>query len=183
MENTIKTKQINNNLRVRIVEMEENMNDPQEDYFYNGCDFVLTQNRHFYPNGTQSINDLDLVGNIDEDIKIIEKETGKKAFPLYAYIHDGVRLSLAPFSCHWDSGCMGFVLAEDEEMAKLFVSAWDNYLNEPEYGFIIEEREPLFNKDGKEVSEEWNELNSCYGYYSEDEALEVAMNCIPAKIN
>ena len=68
MENTIKTKQINNNLRVRIVEMEENMNDPQEDYFYNGCDFVLTQNRHFYPNGTQSINNFDVLVDIPDKI-------------------------------------------------------------------------------------------------------------------
>ena len=182
MENTIKTKQINNNLRVRIVET-ENMNDPQENYSYNGCGFVLTRNHDFYPKGTQSINDFELVGDIDEDVEIIEKETGKKVFPLYAYIHGCVCLSLSPFACRWDSGCLGFVLAEDEEMAKSFVAAWDHYLNDPEYGFIIEEREPLFNKNGEEVSEEWNRVDSCYGYYSEDDAMSEAMNFIPAKIN
>lgn len=182
MEDIIKTKQINNNLRVSIF-ITENMSDPQEDFFYDGCGFVLTQNRDFYPSGTQSINDFELVGNINEDIKIIEKETGKKAFPLYAYIHGDISLSLSPFSCRWDSGCMGFVLAEYEEMAKLFVKAWNDYLNEPEYGFIVEEREPLFNKDGKEVSERWNEIESCYGFASEDDAMNEAMNFIPTKIN
>lgn len=173
-------KNIHKNLRVRIIET-ENDNHPSDDYFYDDCGFVLKQNRSFYPKGARSLDDFELVGDIDEDVEIIEKETGKKVFPLYAYIHGGVRLSLAPFSCPWDSGCLGFVLAENEEMAKFFVSAWDNYLNEPEYGFIIEEREPLFNKDGEEVSEEWNEVESCYGYASEDDAMNEAMNFIPVK--
>lgn len=175
-------KQINENLRVRIV-VTENTADPTGDCFYDDCGFVLTRNHDFYPKGTQSINDFELVGDIDEDVEIIEKETGKKVFPLYAYIHGCVCLSLSPFACRWDSGCLGFVLAEDEEMAKSFVAAWDHYLNDSEYGFIIEERVPLFNKDGEEVSEEWNEVDSSYGYYSEEEAMNEALLVLPVLIS
>lgn len=173
-------KQINENLRIRIIET-DNMSDPYSLCIYEDCEFVLKSNRYFNPDRARSLDDFELVGNIDKDVEIIEKETGKKTFPLYAYVHGDVRLSLAPFSCFWDSGCLGFVLAEDEETAKSFVAAVDRYLNEPEYAYIFEEREPLFNKDGEEVSEEWNEVDSSYGYYSEEEAMNEAMNFIPVK--
>lgn len=177
---TIETKEINENLRIRIVET-ENLNNPQENCYFDKCEFVLNQNRYFEPENSRSLSDFELVGEIEADSKIISEATGKKAFPLYAYIHSCVRLSLSPFSCPWDSGCLGFVLAENEEIAKLFVESWDNYLNKPNYGFIVEEREPLFNKNGEEVSEEWNEIESCYGYGSDESAMNEAMNFIPVK--
>ena len=52
-----------------------------------------------------------------------EREDTHWVFPVYAYIHGAVALSLAPFSCPWDSGQSGYILfpndwAKDYEAAR-----------------------------------------------------------------
>ena len=170
-------KEINENLRIRIM-ASENLNDPNQNDFFKDCRFILTSNSDFYPEKTIRISDFPLVGNIEKDIEIIEEETGKKAFPLYIYRFDhSVRLYLEPISVLYP-GCDGFVLAEHEEMAKDFIKAWNHYLNDPEYGFSIEERQELFDKNGVKVTERWITKEALWGYTSPSEAMEEAMNYV-----
>lgn len=86
-------------------------------------------------------------------------------FPLYAYIHGGVALSLSrsfyPFTCSWDTSFTGFALVrrekgswnEDEayEVAEEVVKTWNCYLMGEVFGYVVEE-----------VTERFN---SCWGYY------------------
>ena len=56
--------------------------------------------------------------------------------PLYLYDHGGITISMAPFTCPWDSGQVGFIYAErkdraEEEILEAFskeVEEYDNYL-------------------------------------------------------
>ena len=101
-------------------------------------------------------------------------------FPLYAYIHSGVRLSLSPFSCPWDSGQIGQVyVAKDtartckraERIAESYVATWNQYLEGDVWGYQIE-------ADGEVV-------DSCWGIYgretAEKEALEALRPMLESK--
>ena len=91
---------------------------------------------------------------------------GYFVFPLYAYIHSGVSLSLGnscyPFTDRWDVSTTGFVLVKrakytwtrtiSEKLAQSIVNVWNDYLSGNVYGFQIED------KDG-------NDIDSCWGFY------------------
>jgi hypothetical protein len=98
---------------------------------------------------------------------------------VYAHIHGGVLLSTHGFSDPWDSGQCGIIYVEKEKLAKEFpdlsgddldakaeeilrseVEEFSHYLSGEVYGFHVE-------KDDKHV-------DSCYGYYSVEDALEAA---------
>ena len=54
-----------------------------------------------------------VLGNkaVDDPVEYAEEHKGTHwVFPVYAYVHGAVALSLAPFSCPWDSGQSGFIL-------------------------------------------------------------------------
>ena len=90
---------------------------------------------------------------------------GYYVFPVYAYVHSGVTLSMAksgyPFTCGWDTSMKGFALVkrtkgwtwtrnEAEKVAKSVVEEWDDYCTGQVYGYSID--------DYKE---------SCWGYYGD----------------
>lgn len=107
-------------------------------------------------------------------------------YPVYMYDHSGLALSLTPFSCPWDSGQVGFVFVSRTAL-------------EQESPVPIRNRGPLPKraKDwadatlksefqdyaayvagescGFEITDEEGEIvDSCYGFYSEREAMENA---------
>lgn len=100
---------------------------------------------------------------------------------VYIYVHSGVALSLAPFSCPWDSGALGVIyiskksareafhcdgdLLEErvEEAMKAEVEEYSAYLAGDVYAFRV-------MKGDEEVA-------ACYGYYGNsgrEQALEEA---------
>lgn len=103
-------------------------------------------------------------------------QTGKRlykgyhVYPVYAYIHSGVSLSLSnntyPFSDKWDVSFAGFVLIRratgsytlDQafKQAKGLIETWNQYLSGQIYGYAVED-----------LSGE--ETESCWGYYGEPE--------------
>lgn len=70
-------------------------------------------------------------------------EPGWRIFPLQAYIHGGVHLSLGGFECPWDSGQVGWVFVKEEnqwgerdgkpitheQIAQWLVDEWNSYLS------------------------------------------------------
>lgn len=101
--------------------------------------------------------------------------------PLYLYDHSGIAISLAPFTCPWDSGQVGYVIVRREKMLEEFggrkftqslknralkiaeaeVQTYDQYLKGEVYGYQIDE-------DG----------DSCWGFYGIDDCLEEAKNTV-----
>lgn len=88
-------------------------------------------------------------------------------FPVYAYIHSGVALSLGknsyPFTCNWDTSFRGFALVKRQKgwtytsnkaykVAESLIEEWNQYLSGDVYGYQIE------GPDG-------NDLDSCWGFY------------------
>lgn len=89
---------------------------------------------------------------------------GYFVFPLYAYIHSGVSLSLGrsgyPFNCPWDTSYKGFVLVKRckgwtytrkkaEELAQSEVEEWNTYLSGDVYGYN-------------------SEVGGCWGFYGDE---------------
>jgi hypothetical protein len=93
--------------------------------------------------------------------------------PVYAYIHSGIALSTVPFSCAWDSGQCGVIVARkgaeglsDEQLINTLsseVSEFSNYLVGEVYGYVI------LDDDGET-------LDSCWGFlgygYCKSQAIE-----------
>lgn len=138
----------------QVFDGSEDMDSPQDTDYYNGVTFLLEKNnRYFYPqNCSKDLSDYkEILGDtLDDGIKDLEKEFGEgNVFPLFAYIHSAIRLSLNKFNDKWDSGYFGFVIVDPdeakkyfvnfsdeytkEEYAKEFVNEWDTYLNAPAY--------------------------------------------------
>ena len=97
---------------------------------------------------------------------------GYEVFPLQAYIHGGVALSLGDFSCPWDSGQVGWVLVKltdvgegrARECAEGLVGAWNQHLSGDVWGYVITD------SAGEEVED-----GSCWGFYGLEECIEEAV--------
>ena len=100
-----------------------------------------------------------------DEIKEIEKQY--HIFPLAAYIHSGVSLSLSrkgyPFNDAWDSGYIGAVFSSKKEWrtkmkahnaAQGLIETWNEHLAGNVWGYQIED------KNGAHV-------DSCWGYYGD----------------
>lgn len=94
-------------------------------------------------------------------------------FPLYAYIHSGVSLSLSktgyPFTCRFDTSMEGFIFVKKDvkwvhplnEVAQSLVDSWNNCLSGNVYGFVI--TKDNYCKCCKNNS--IDEIDSCWGFY------------------
>jgi hypothetical protein len=114
----------------------------------------------------------------------------KVILPIYMYDHSGITISTAPFGCNFDSGQIGFIYCTakdmesdgmagtiDEDRAIVLmkgeIETYDNYLRGEVYGYRIFEQEVC---DKGHTHEE--QLDSCWGYYSEEDALHEAESII-----
>ncbi len=108
-----------------------------------------------------------------DDFKEFLKETKVIALSLYLYDHSGLTMSVAPFSCPWDSGQVGLIYIEVEQVKEEWewknlsrkriekiekilgqeVITYDDYLTGNVWYFCIE-------KDGEHV-------DSCGGFYGD----------------
>lgn len=113
---------------------------------------------------------------------IIKKEKAVIVKPLYMYDHSGITISTSPFSCPWDSGKIGFVIATAKDVRECFgvkritkkileraeknldgeVKTYDQYITGDVYGFQIVKVTTC--SEGHEHEEE----DSCWGFYGND---------------
>jgi len=122
-----------------------------------------------------------------EDIK--KKENACVMLPLYLYDHSGITMSTIPFGCNWDSFQVGWIVVSKEQVRKEYgvkrinkeliekvtkvlegeVKTYDQYLNGEIYGYkIFKVTECDFGHEHKE------EVDSCWGFYGEDECMTEA---------
>ena len=124
-----------------------------------------------------------------EEVKELAESDFNEALPLYLYDHSGLTMSTSPFSCPWDSGQVGGIIATEEEMKKEFgvakltkehrekarqmmmegVETYDQYLTGDVWGYIIED------EDGMHI-------NSLWGMYGFDYCLAEARKEVDAHI-
>jgi hypothetical protein len=124
--------------------------------------------KHDYRDGDYSGWD-DFKKQLERDHDVLE------ILPLSMYDHSGITISTTPFSCPWDSGQIGFILADKDDVRKAFqvkritarirksvhdglvgeVKAYDQYLQGDVYGFILKDAD---GEDGE----------SCWGFFGLD---------------
>jgi hypothetical protein len=117
---------------------------------------------------------------------IIKNENVGVILPLYLYDHSGITISTSPFSCNWDSGQIGFIFISKEKMLKEYggkivtqtlkdkvegylkseVETYDQYLTGDVYGYRVSEV-----KTCSEGHEHEEELDSCWGYYGQENCM------------
>lgn len=114
---------------------------------------ITTRNRYFQVERDGFTMDAARDGEYSETYEV---------FPLYAYIHSGVALSVSrggQFSDQWDSGQIGFVFVdkkrgfEDQfKAAESLCEEWNDYLAGHVYGYTLHD-------------EHGEEIDACWGYY------------------
>ena len=116
-----------------------------------------------------------------EEIKDLLDRKDVLALPLYLYDHSGITISTKPFSCPWDSGQVGIVFVEYSKIKEEYsvkrispkirerarkcligeVETYDTFLRGEVLGYVVDD-------DG----------DSCWGYYSEEDAISEARSVI-----
>lgn len=117
---------------------------------------------------------------------IVENENVHTILPLYLYDHSGITMNTTGFSCPWDSGRVGFIYISkakvksqgiDESKVKEYleeeVETYDQYITGDVYGYRIFEI-----KVCDQGCESQELIDSCWGYYGEDNCLEEAKSII-----
>ena len=126
----------------------------------------------------------------EEQRKDIEKkENVCVMLPLYLYDHSGITMNTTGFSCRWDSGQVGWIVVSKEQVRKEYgvkrinkeliekvtnileneVKIYDQYLTGDIYGYRISKvTECELGHEHKE------EVDSCWGFYGEDECMTEA---------
>lgn len=142
--------------------------------------------------------DAERLEEINSDLESYPDYSKYWIFPVEAYIHSGVSLSLFNGTkfCRWDSSVAGYILAlkkeyttkeEAEKSAIGLIDSWNDYLSGNVYGFIVEKPNTIYSipkdkfdtldptlscKDIMEefdVEDEWIEIDSCWGFYGSPE--------------
>ena len=122
-----------------------------------------------------------------KDIK--KKENACVMLPLYLYDHSGITMKTSPFGCGFDSGQVGWIVVSKEQVRKEYnvkrinkeliekvtkvlegeVETYDQYLTGDVYGYRISKvTECELGHEHKE------EVDSCWGFYGEDECMTEA---------
>ncbi len=120
-------------------------------------------------------NSKDYNGWDEMEAAIVKDNPGGVILPLYLYDHSGITMNTTGFSCPWDSGQVGFIVASAAKIRESFmvkritakvrqraedslrseVEVFDQYLTGDVYGFVVKD-------DDGEVTE------SCWGFYGDD---------------
>ena len=126
------------------------------------------------------------LGNSDrftnpEQVVAYARQTNSLLFDLYMYDHSGIVLSLSnshyPFSDQWDAGHLGFILVERGKILREFGKQRLSRQLREKVGGIIEGEINDYNQYlagdvyGYVVSKNGQEIDSCWGFYSQTECL------------
>lgn len=123
---------------------------------------------------------------------IIRKEKAGVILPLYVFEHGGMAINTTGFQCPWDSGQVGFIFISKQKMLKEYggkictkqlkervkqylvaeVETYNQYLQGEVYGYEIW-------KLGKKSGKEKKMIDSCWGFYGQDECMKEAEACVP----
>lgn len=109
--------------------------------------------------------------------ELVQSFGARVVLPLYLYEHGGMTMSVGAFGDPWDSGQVGFIYATDERARSEFgeavtdeqiraalkceVEEYDQWLRGDVYGYVI-------------TDSVGDDLDSCWGFYGLDYALEEA---------
>lgn len=160
---------------------DENAESPRE--WDNLGKMICFHSRYNLPNEQDLTNFKTDNFNSWEEMKkeLIKEYDPCLILPVFMYDHSGLSLNTGGFSCQWDSGQIGFILATKKQVMEEWkvkriskklkslvesnlkgeVETYSNYLNGDVYGFEITDENDEF-------------LDSCYGFYEIEDAKKEA---------
>ena len=165
----------------------EHDNDPENPRDF--CDystFALFHKRYSLgdPVSRHGIRTDDYSGWADMEAGIMRKHPKCVILPVYLYDHSGLTMSTTPFHCPWDSGQVGYAFVPRDKACewlgkkyltkkgRAVVEKWlvnevrisSLYCNGEVYGFSI--------------SKDEEELDSCWGFYGMEDAIQSAREAV-----
>lgn len=112
--------------------------------------------------------------------QFMEKSPGAVVLPLYLHEHGGITMNTGGFSCPWDSGQVGYIVApagtegmspeQIDSCLRSEVEIYDHYLTGSVYGFVLERRADTCGHCGR--GGEWSYADSCWGFYGDADPLK-----------
>jgi len=135
-------------------------------------------------------------GGWQEMLKAIDrKEDACIILPLFLLDHSGITMSTKDFNDRWDSGQVGYIFVSKKKVREEYsvkritkaiaekacsvleaeVETYDQYLRGDVYGFEIW-------KLGKKSGKEKEMIDSCWGFYGEDECMKEGEACVPEQV-
>lgn len=155
--------------------------------------FEKWEEAYAFPTSAQAWKDFDYDRNVYWN-KTVQPILDKHLImlDLYLYDHSGITMSTTNFNCPWDSGSVGFIYVPVAKIKAEYgwkvltkarrekiethlrneVHTYDNYLTGEVYGYEIQQ---LGTCTG-----EWMLVDSCWGFYSYEEAPAVMLDHIGA---
>lgn len=162
------------NVSINFDDSPENPRD-----FENQTIMVFYHRRYHVPNEAKF--NFDDYNSLDEAERGLKRSLKKVRFisRVYMYDHGGTAYSLTPFSCRFDSGCLGFIVItadslfdkkrrsqkQYEEIAKSELKMYSNFVNGEVYCVTIKD-------------ENGDVVTGCSGYYDKEEAEGSAKDMI-----
>jgi hypothetical protein len=126
----------------------------------------------------------------------IEDDPQVLILPLYLYDHSGITISCSAFSCPWDSGQVGYVVADGKafndagldkgnkaDRAKMIeiltaeVACYDSYLTGDVWGFVLETITTCDHGDAHADT-----VDSCWGFIGSDGTKEAIGEHLPSEL-
>ena len=152
-------------------------NNPENPREWDNLGTMICFHRRYSLGDKHDYNTQEYDGWKEMEEAIIENENVHTILPLYLYDHSGITISTTPFSCHWDSGKIGFIyVSKDkvlregidetkiEEYLKNEVETYDKYLTGDVWGYDVYRIETCDKGHDHRTL-----VESCYGFYDEDE--------------
>lgn len=105
--------------------------------------------------------------------------------PLYLYDHSGITMNTTGFNCRWDSGQVGFIILDRKGLEECMgIKRIKKSDREKLLGYLkseVEEYDQYLTGDihGYRILDSYGEeLDSCWGYYGDECALEDAKRIV-----
>jgi len=127
-----------------------------------------------------------------DEVVAYARQTQSLLFPLFMYDHSGIVLSLSnshyPFTDQWDAGQLGFILVDREKALKEFGKKRLTKQLKQRIGQIIEAEVETYNQYlagdvyGYVVSRDGEHIDSCWGYYGQDDCMNEAKSIIDYEV-
>ena len=115
-----------------------------------------------------------------DDLREFLKENDCIYLPLYLYDHSGITMNTSGFSCPWDSGRVGIIYVEKEQVRKEF--GWKRITQDRREKIYKTLRQEVKTYDQYLTGDVWGYsvegVSSCYGFYGTEYMIEEAKSAI-----
>ena len=152
------------------IDIEQNEDAQSPDEWGNDDAFVVYDHSYFYVK-REGFDPTEIFDHTNNNGKMFYD--GYHVFPLYAYIHGGVALSVGDHNfpdARWDVSMKGFVLVKKTKgwtwrkdkafkVAESITEEWNQYLRGDVYGYKVTSEDDEFD----------DVIESCWGFYGDHE--------------